>query len=231
SPPRLPNFFEVVISLVLFLGIMLSSIVIFDIPLQFSMFVVWFLFIGFGIYLGHSYNDIQDAIAKGIHEGLLVVLIFFVVGGLIGSWIAGGIVPSIIYYGLASIHPSIFLVTALFICTLTTLVIGTAWGAVGTVGIAIMAIGESFGAPLPLVAGVVLSGVTVGDKLSPISDSTVLTASLAKVNLMDHVKSMLYVSSPAWLITAVLLLIVGFFFTSGNTDMSIVENNMSALND
>ena len=99
------------------------------------------------------------------------------------------IVPTLIYYGLEFIHPSIFLLATLIICSITSIATGTSWGTVGTAGIAMMAIGEGLGLPLPLVAGAVLSGAYFGDKLSPLSDSTVFAASMAKVDVIAHVRA------------------------------------------
>lgn len=119
------------------------------------------------------------------------------------------IVPTLIYYGLEFIHPSIFLLATLIICSIMSVATGTSWGTVGTAGIAMIAIGEGLGLPLPLVAGAILSGAYFGDKLSPLSDSTVLASSLAKVDVLDHVRAMLFLSVPAYVITAILFTITG----------------------
>lgn len=226
---RLPKIGEVIILLILFLLVMASSALWFDIPLQLSLFITWFIFIIAGIYLGHTYMQLQTAIAEGINKGMEATLIIVTVGALIGSWIAGGIVPSLIYYGLAIINPTLFLLTTLILCCVTSLFTGTSYGTVGTTGIAMMGIGASFGIPLPLVAGAVLSGAYFGDKISPLSDTTILTASLSKVKLMEHIRSMLHVSIPSLFITGILFLIVGFFYVSDTVDLSAVETNMTAI--
>jgi len=228
---RLPNMYEVVLLLALFLVIMTSSIIVFNLELQLSLFIVWFIMIGMGLYLGHTYNELQSSLAEGIHKGIEAIFIIIAVGALIGTWIAGGIVPSIIYYGMAIIHPSIFLLATLIICSITSLATGTSFGTVGTAGIAMMAIGISFGIPAPLVAGAVISGAYFGDKLSPLSDMTVLTASLSKVDIVDHIKSMLHVSVPSYIIAAILFLIVGFQYGGDESSLAIVEENMAAIQD
>lgn len=227
--PRLPNLGEIIILLVLFMVVMFSSVSIFEIDISLSLFIVWFIVIGFGLYLGHTYDDLQESIIKGITNGLQAPLIILAVGALIGTWIAGGVVPSIIYYGLELMHPSVFLPGTVIICAITSLATGTSWGTAGTAGIAMMGIGQSFGLPLPLVAGAVISGSFFGDKLSPISDTTVLTASLSKVRLMDHIRSMLYVSLPAILITAILFYLAGLIYSDGSLDVSKVQENANAL--
>lgn len=142
---RLPTMFEIIFTLGLFLAIVFSFTVKFDLPIQLALFISWFIFIVLGLRLGYEYKQAQGAITKGISNGLEAVLILIVVGALIGTWIAGGIVPTIIFYGLEFIHPSIFLLATLIICSLTSLATGTSWGTVGTAGIAMMAIGEGMG--------------------------------------------------------------------------------------
>ncbi len=214
---------EIICVLGAFLAIVCSFTVKFDLPIQLALFISWFLVILLGLRLGHRYEDLQKSITNGISNGLEAILILIAVGALIGTWIAGGVVPTLIYYGLEFIHPSIFLLATLIICSITSVATGTSWGTVGTAGIAMMAIGEGLGLPLPLVAGAVLSGAYFGDKLSPLSDSTVLASSLSKVEVITHVRAMLYLSVPAYLITAVLFTITGFIYGSKNVDLQKVE--------
>ncbi|TQR13738.1 Na+/H+ antiporter NhaC [Psychrobacillus soli] len=226
---HLPKPFELFIVMGLFLAIMYFSLAVYELPIHLALIAVWFVLIFLGIRIGHTYDNLQKSIVTGIFTGLEAILIIIFVGTLIGSWIAGGIVPTLIYFGLQMIHPSIFLLATLLICSLTSIATGTSWGTAGTAGIAMMGIGESFGLPLPLVAGAVVSGAYFGDKLSPISDSTVMTASLAKVDLIKHVKSMLLISFPALVLSGIMFLVAGFFFTSRGNDLSIVINNIQAL--
>src|SRR5699024_6904509 len=152
----------------------------------------------------YTYKELQDSILTGIAKGLEATLILFTVGALIGTWISGGIVPALIYYGLEIISPSVFLVVTFLLLAITALTTGTSFGAAVTSGVAFMGVGASFGIPLRLVAGAVICGAYVGDKLSPLSDTTVMTASLANVPVMEHVKGMLPVSLPTMGITAVI---------------------------
>ncbi|WP_339244848.1 malate-H+/Na+-lactate antiporter MleN [Bacillus sp. FSL R5-0523] len=226
---RLPTLFEIIIVLGVFLALVLSFTVFLDLPIQLALFVSWFIAMLLGIRLGYSYKDLQNAIVHGISNGLEAVLILVSVGALIGTWIAGGVVPTLIYYGLEFIHPSIFLLATLIICSIMSVATGTSWGTVGTAGIAMIAIGEGLGIPLPLVAGAILSGAYFGDKLSPLSDSTVLASSLSKVDVLDHVRAMLYLSIPAYVITAILFTITGFMYGGKNIDLDKVEFLKSSL--
>ncbi|MFD1037540.1 Na+/H+ antiporter NhaC [Virgibacillus byunsanensis] len=228
---RLPTLPEVSFVLISFTLIMYLFVVQFEISIQLALLTTWFLIMLVGLRIGYSYKEMQNGILKGIYDGSEAVLILISVGALIGTWIAGGIVPSIIYYGLSIIHPNIFLLAAFIICAITSIATGTSFGSAGTAGIAMMGIGASFGLPIALVAGAVISGCYVGDKLSPLSDTTVMTASLSKVNLIEHIKSMLVVSGPAFLIAGTLFLISGFIFIDGSGDLSQAESTMSALSD
>lgn len=128
------------------------------------------------------------------------MLIFILIGAVIGSWIDAGTVPALIYYGLEFASAQYFLPATLVICSLTSLVTGTSWGTVGTVGLALTGIGAGLDLPLPLVAGAVVSGAVFGDKISPISDTTNLAAASAETDLRSHIAAMLYTTVPAYLI-------------------------------
>ncbi|MAR71358.1 MULTISPECIES: Na+/H+ antiporter NhaC [unclassified Halomonas] len=229
TPIRLPGMAEVLAVMIGFIAIMFLSINVLGLPIQLALFASWFLVMALGVRLKIRYASMQEGLINGIHNGMEAVLVLTTVGALIGTWIAGGIVPSIIYYGLTVMDPQIFLFAAFIICALTSLATGTSFGTAGTAGVAMMGIGHSFGIPLPLVAGAVISGAYVGDKMSPLSDTTVMTASLCKVNLIDHIRSMMLVSAPAILIAGVLFLVVGFFFIDGNVDTSRATVAMQAL--
>ncbi|GGE81042.1 Na+/H+ antiporter NhaC [Priestia taiwanensis] len=228
---RLPSMIEIMLMLTMFLGVVFSFTAIYELPIQLALFISWFFVIILGLYLGHKYGELQEAITKGITNGLEAILILIAVGALIGTWIAGGVVPTLIYYGLEFIHPSIFLLATLLICSITSIATGTSWGTVGTAGIAMMAIGEGLGFPLPLVAGAVLSGAYFGDKLSPLSDSTVLAATMARVEVMAHVRAMLYLDVPAYIITAIMFTVAGFMYGGGNVDLGNIEFLKAALQD
>lgn len=133
--PRLPSILEVVAVLGLFLAIVLSFTLYFKLDIQLALFISWFMVIALGIRLGHSYKDLQNAITKGISNGLEAVLILIAVGALVGTWIAGGVVPTLIYYGLEFIHPNIFLLATLVICAIMSVATGTSWGTVERLGL------------------------------------------------------------------------------------------------
>ena len=225
---KLPNMGQVFLVLGSFLVLAFSFTAKLDLPIQLALCIGWFLAMGLGVTLGHKYKDLEAAAAEGIFKGTGAILILLAVGALVGTWIAGGIVPSIIYYGLKTIHPSIFLLATMIICSMTALATGTSWGAAGTAGIAMMGIGQGLGVPAPVTAGAILSGVYFGDKLSPLSDSVILASSMSDVEIVDHIKGMLPISLSAYILTAIAFTIYGFQF-SGNADMAQVEEVMALM--
>lgn len=225
---RLPSLYQVFACLAIFLALAFSFTSLLDLPIQLALFIAWFVIMGLGIRLGHDYKSLEQAAVDGVAKGMGAILILVSVGALVGTWIAGGIVPSIIYFGLKVIHPSIFLLATLIICSLTSLATGTSWGSAATAGIAMMGIGHSLGVPAPLVAGAVLSGVYFGDKLSPLSDSVVLASTMSNVDVVEHIKGMLPISLFSYVITAVLFTLVGMQY-SGNVSLEQVNLVMEAL--
>lgn len=227
---RMPNMFETFLVLGGFLALAFAFTGL-NIEIHLAIFCGWFLALAVGKVIGHNYKGMEKAITNGIANGMDAIIILLAVGALVGTWISGGVVPSLIYYGLKVIHPSIFLLATLIICSLTSIATGTSWGTAGTAGIAMMGIGAGLGIPAPMTAGAVLSGAYFGDKLSPLSDSTILTASMANVDLMDHIKGMLPVSIPAYILAAVAFTLAGFSVGGGTADMGQVTAVMGAIDD
>jgi NhaC family Na+:H+ antiporter len=121
-----------------------------------------------------------------------------IIGILIGVWILSGVVPTLLYYGLKILHPKIFLPATLIICSITSLATGSSWGTSGTIGIALIGIGDGLGFPLPVVAGAVLSGAYFGDKMSPLSDTTNMAPAMVGTDLYTHIKHMTYTTGVSY---------------------------------
>jgi Na+:H+ antiporter, NhaC family len=225
---KLPSLMQVILALGTFLALAFSFTAKLDLPIQLALYIGWFIIIALGIKLGHDYKSLEKAATQGISNGLGAVLILLAVGALVGTWIAGGIVPTIIYYGLQAIHPSIFLLATMIICSLTALATGTSWGAAGTAGIAMMGIGQGLGVPAPMTAGAVLSGCYFGDKMSPLSDSVILASSMSGVEVMEHIKGMLPIALISYIITGILFTGAGLHY-AGNVDMAQVDSVILAM--
>lgn len=226
---RDPKFIEALFILLLCIGILLYSVVFkktgAQIPLVFCIFVVGI----FAAVLGYDLASIQQMAYNGLKKGQMALLFNCVIGFVVSSWIASGIVPYIIYLGLSWFSPAMVAVVACLVCAVMSMLIGSSWTTAGTVGLAFVGIGIGMGLPAPLIAGAVISGSTFGDKLSPLSETTVIAASAAKTDLMQHVHSMLYTSLPALIIGTILYGIYSAKYGVTTVDMSQVEGIRTVL--
>jgi NhaC family Na+:H+ antiporter len=173
---------------------------------------------------GYRWKDIEEGSLHVVSIGLQSIGILIVVGMIIGTWIASGTVPLMIYGGLKLLSPELFLGVAMLMCAVVSVSLGTSWGTVGTVGLALMGIGAGFDVPMYWTAGAVVSGAFFGDKISPLSDTTNLAPAVAGVNLFDHIRNMLPTTIPAMLIALVIYLLVGFnLIASQDVDASKID--------
>ncbi|MBY0122929.1 Na+/H+ antiporter NhaC [Bacillus sp. S/N-304-OC-R1] len=180
---------------------------------------------------GYKWNDIEEAMYKGIRLALPAVVIIMLVGLTIGAWIGGGIVATMIYYGLKIITPSLFLVAICVICCIVSLAIGSSWSTMGTIGVAGMGIGLSMGIPAPMIAGAIISGAYFGDKMSPLSDTTNLAAGLTDTDLFVHIKHMFYTTIPGIVIALTTYAIMGRKFAGGAMDTQSIDQTIQVLQD
>lgn len=178
---------------------------------------------------GFKWSEIEEMMYKGIRLALPAVVIIILVGIIIGSWIGGGVVGTMIYYGLQIITPSMFLVTITLICIVVSLAIGSSWSTMGTIGVAGMGIGLSMGIPAPIIAGAVISGSYFGDKMSPLSDTTNLASGLTGTDLFVHIKHMFYTTIPGILIALAVYGIIGMNYKDGSIDTASIQQTISAL--
>ena len=164
-----------------------------------------------------SWKKINDAIGDNIKAIGPAVLILFLIGAVSGSWMMSGIVPTMIYYGMMILTPSLFLFMACIICALVSLITGSSWTTVATVGIALLGIGTAHGFSVGWTAGAIISGAYFGDKISPLSDTTVLASSVGDVPLFKHIRYMLITTVPSFVITLVIFLIVSLNHSTEST--------------
>lgn len=173
---------------------------------------------------GLSWHEVEKGAFHVIHVALPSVSVLLTVGMIVGVWIASGTVPTLIYYGLKILSPEIFLAASMVLCAVVSVSVGTSWGTVGTVGMALMGIGAGFDIPMYWTAGAVVSGAFFGDKVSPLSDTTNLAPAVTGVNLFDHIRNMMPTTVPAMLIALVIYLVVGFFVIgSGQASFEKIE--------
>ena len=191
-------------------------------------FICWIIVIPVAIYYGFSSHEIEQAAFDFAKKALPPVFILLAAGALIGSWISAGTTPTLIYWGIKMISPKIFLVTTLFLCSIVSLFCGTSSGTVGTAGIAMMGVGAGLGVPAPITAGAVICGAFFGDKMSPMSDTTVLASSISDVNIFKHIRHMIYDQVPSYIFTIIFFLIIGFQY-SGSIDQDSTRELMTGL--
>jgi len=164
------------------------------------------------LILGYKWNDIQNAVVKKIAQGFPVILIFFSIGLLIGSWIISGTIPMLVYYGIKLINPEYIYLIGFVVPIIFSLLTGTSWGSIGTIGVVIIGIASIAGVDLGITAGAIVGGAYFGDKMSPLSDTTNLASSATDVPLYDHIQSMMYTTFPSAIIAAVLFFSLSFIY-------------------
>lgn len=218
-----PSFGLAVLCMGVIVAFIALGMVKIKIPTPTLMFLCWLIVIPFGMYLGYSITELEKQAVGFISRGLQAVLILLSVGAMIGTWVAAGTVPTIIYAGLKIISPKMFLFTALIFATIVSVATGTSWGTIGTAGVAIMGIGAGLGVPSGITAGAVICGAYFGDKMSPMSDGSNLCAAITGVDIVTHIKHMLYSAIPGYIITSILFLVIGFRYGSGEIDCSSVN--------
>ncbi len=170
--------------------------------------------------IGYKWAVIEKSMFDGIYQALQAVIILAIIGVLIGVWLISGVVPTMIYYGLAILKPSVFLAATLLICSITSLATGTSWGTAGTMGIALMGISKGLGVPAPLAAGAIISGAYFGDKMSPLSDTTNLAPAVSGTDVFTHIKAMVPTTVVAYVISLVFYLFLGFQYANTGSDIS-----------
>ncbi|WP_294744463.1 Na+/H+ antiporter NhaC family protein [uncultured Prevotella sp.] len=172
-----------------------------------------------------SWKTFEQQIKKTLGEVSITLLILLCVGMLAGSWMISGIVPTLIYYGVQLMSPQLFLVSSCVICALVSLLSGSSWTTIATIGVALLGIGHALGMSEAWTAGAIISGAYFGDKMSPLSDTTILASSATGTDLFVHIRYMMYTTVPTFLITIVI------FFVAGLGTDSAVEVQVGAYSE
>lgn len=170
---------------------------------------------------GWKWSFLEQGIISSISRSMQSCLILLTVGILIGAWKAAGVIPGMIYYGLNIISPGLFLVTACILCAIVALAIGSSWSVAGTIGVAMIGIAVGLGINPAMAAGAVVSGAYVGDKMSPLSDTTNLAPTVAGSSLFEHIQHMVWTVTPSLLIALVIYGILGMGKGGSDVDMSL----------
>lgn len=181
--------------------------------------------------LNIPWAEVEKNIISTAAECMPTFLIVIMVGMLVGIWMAGGTVPSLMYYGMQVISPKILVPLAFVLCALTSEFTGTSFGSVATMGLAMVGIASTTSIPVPLVVGAIVSGAWFGDKMSPLSDTTNLASGVSKVPLYDHIGSMYYTTIPAAIVSLILFTIAGLHYSGGSMDLEQQKLILNTLSD
>ena len=178
------------------------------------------------VLIGHfskrlEWENLEKEITDKIASCTPAIIILLLIGAIGGTWMVSGIVPTMIYYGMQIIRPEVFLVSSSVLCALVSLMIGSSWTTVATIGVALMGIGKAHGFDDGWIAGSIITGAYFGDKLSPLSDTTVLASSVSGTPLFTHIRYMLYTTVPSFAISLTIFLIAGLIMNvSGHGNVS-----------
>lgn len=176
-----------------------------------------------GIFNRVSFDTMIEEVANNIKSTTGAILILLMVGSLAGTWLISGIIPTMIYYGLQILNPTIFLAATVIICAVISVATGSSWTTSATVGIALIGIADALGISVGMTAGAILSGAYFGDKMSPLSDTTNLAPAMAGTDLFTHIRYMMFTTVPTVIITLIVFIILGFTLEpAGNADTSMI---------
>lgn len=229
---RLPNVVEALIPIVVMMGLMIYGLNFTDetyvdahMPLAVSIVVACIV----GGICGHSFSDMLAGMIDRLNATMEAILILCTVGLLVASFLMSGTIPALIYYGLNLLTPQLFLPVGCFLCAIVGLACGSSWTATATMGIAMLGIGAGLGIPAPITAGMAISGAYVGDKFSPLSDTTNLAAAVSETGLFDHVTAMVSTTAPTFVLALIAYAILGVATSSGSYDPTVAKDIQTVL--
>lgn len=178
---------------------------------------------------GWKWKVLEQGILAAINRSMQAILILMVVGSMIGSWIAGGVVPAMIYYGLMLLSPGIFLFAGCILCSIVALATGSSWTTAGTIGVALIGVGMGLGINPAMTAGAIISGAYFGDKMSPLSDTTNMAPAVAGSTLFEHIRHMIWTTTPSLIIALIVFIFLGMGHSGESVDMSGVTMIMDGM--
>lgn len=188
-----------------------------------SIIIVMCGLLAYGKFRRIGFDAMQQKMAEGVASGIGAIYLFFFIGLLVSALMMSGAIPTLMYYGFNLISPQFFYISAFVLCSVIGVALGSGFTTCATAGVSFLGMAEAFGASPAIVAGAVVSGALFGDKMSPLSDTTSIAASIVGVDLFDHIRNMLYTTVPAWILTAVCL----WFLTGGVADADM--NDAAAM--
>lgn len=235
-PTREPSYADAIVPLLVLAILISGSIALFGLaatsgPLQVALLVTTMVTAGIVLKNGHSWEAVASAASRGLASVSTAIFILLAVGALIGTWNLAGTIPTMVYYGIQLISPDWFYVATLFICAAISLGIGSSWTTAGTIGVGLVGLSLLLGLSPAITAGAVISGAYVGDKLSPLSETTILTAQIVKVDIYTHLRAQVWTSVPAFMVAAVVFTLIGLFSARTQTDGAALSSELDQLKD
>ena len=230
---REPSFLLALVPIVAMIGFMLycflghseSGYHDAHLPLVMSIVVACIV----GHFCGHDFKDMLAGMIERLSASMEAVLILCTVGFLVASFMASGAIPSLIVYGLDLLTPKLFLPIGCILCAIVGMSCGSSWTTTATIGLAFLGIGAGLGIPAPITAGMIISGAYVGDKFSPLSDTTNLAAAVAETGLFDHVTAMVSSTGPTLVIALILYTIMGLNIDASAYDPTVAQSIQDAF--
>jgi NhaC family Na+:H+ antiporter len=209
-----PSYADAIIPLVVLIGLIAASVFMFGIdavggPMEVALILAGMVVSLIVLKNGYTWEDVERTGKIAFATIVTPIFILFAVGALIGTWNMSGTIPTLVFYGMKLLQPSFFYLATAIICGLTSMSIGSSWTTAGTIGVGLVGLATLVGVSPAITAGAVISGAYLGDKLSPLSETTVLTAQLAEIDIYTHLRAQLWTSVPAFLIAALVFGILG----------------------
>ena len=217
------------LAIVLIVAFIAVGIGVFNVNIAILLFLCWMIMWPFAAHLGYSFSEMEGFAYEMAQKCIAPAAIILAVGMMIASFMAAGTVPTILVAGLKLITPKVFLALTFVMCCIMSVIMGTSWGTLGTVGIAMMGVGAGLGVNPAITAGAVVSGAWFGDKMSPMSDSTIMCSTITETYIMDHIKAMMQTTIPAAVVSLVIYLGIGIGISGDSYDASTVDSIMNGL--
>lgn len=217
------------LAIVLIVAFIAIGIGVFNVNIAILLFLCWMIMWPFAAHLGYSFSEMEGFAYEMAQKCIAPAAIILAVGMMIASFMAAGTVPTILVAGLKLITPKFFLALTFVMCCIMSVIMGTSWGTLGTVGIAMMGVGAGLGVNPAITAGAVVSGAWFGDKMSPMSDSTIMCSTITETYIMDHIKAMMQTTIPAAVVSLVIYLGIGIGISGNSYDASTVDSIMNGL--
>ena len=217
------------LAIVLIVAFIAVGIGVFNVNIAILLFLCWMIMWPFAAHLGYSFSEMEGFAYEMAQKCIAPAAMILAVGMMIASFMAAGTVPTILVAGLKLITPKFFLALTFVMCCIMSVIMGTSWGTLGTVGIAMMGVGAGLGVNPAITAGAVVSGAWFGDKMSPMSDSTIMCSTITETYIMDHIKAMMQTTIPAAVVSLVIYLGIGIGISGDSYDASTVDSIMNGL--